>query len=568
MPPVRSRRRVLVASLAGLGFLAAMCGAFFAGLRSAENPPPFFQRLTFRRGTVFSAQFAPDGQTILYSAAWDGQPIRTFSARPGSPESSPLALPDANLLAISPSGEMAVGLDYTFAGTFIGGGGGTLARAPLAGGTPRQLLENVQQADWAPDGSSLAVVRFAGGRCRLEFPIGKVLYETSGWIGSPRVAPKGDLVAFVDHEQLGDDRGSVAVVDRAAKKTTLSGGWTSLRGLAWSSAGDEIWFDAGQAGMARALYSVTLAGRRRLLARVAGRLTLMDIFRDGRVLLVREDERIVLAGQAPGEVKERDLSWLHFSIAADLSADGKTILIAEISSEAVGANYAVYLRKTDGSPAVRLGEGQAGGLSPDGKWALAMLPTSPGQLVLLPTGVGESKVLPRGPIQQYHLATWFPDGKRVVFAATEPGRGVRLYAQRIDSGEPRAISAEGVVPVGLVISPDGESAAAGGPEGKFLLYPTKGGNPRPVPGLEANDVPVRWAADGRSLYLFHRGALPARIYRLDLATQRKEIWKEIVPSDPAGNVDVGPVLAAPEAGSYAYSLDRALDELYLVKGLR
>ncbi len=563
------KRRVLPRTvLAAAALLAALAAGLLLGRRWARIEPPSFHQITFSRGTIRSARFAPDGQTIVYSAAWDGGPLRLFLKHPESPDSLPLELPSANLLAISPSGEMAISLDCRI--THVGVCSGTLARAALAGGAPREMLEGVQQADSASDGTSLVVVRDVGGGARLEFPTGKVLYETAGHISHPRLSPKGDLIAFFDHPLPLDDRGSVAVVDLAGKKRTLSAGWETEQGLAWSPSGREVWFTAARAGASRALYGVKLSGRQRVIARVPGGLTLHDISRTGRVLLTRDSLRFGIPSLPPGETRERDLSWLEWSIATDLSADGKTLLFEE-EAEPVGANYAVCLRKTDGSPVVRLGEGSALALSPDGRWALTRLPHPTAPFVLLPTGTGEPKPLKRQEIGSSYPAAWFPDGKRILFAGKEAGRGVRFYVQSLEGGKPRPITPEGPAMgffSGVAISRDGRFVAAVGPNRKAALFPVDGGEPRPIPAIADEEVPLRWSGDGRSLYVSKFRELPARVFRIDLDTGRRVLWKELMPADPAGLEAIINILLTPDGKSYAYTYSRSLSDLYLVEGLK
>ncbi|MBI3664906.1 MAG: serine/threonine-protein kinase [Acidobacteria bacterium] len=561
-----SRKRRLAMALAMLALLVLCSGAtYLAGVRSGKSPPPSFHLLTFRRGSIYSARFASDGQTIVYGASWDGKPVEIFSTRPESPDSRALGFPGTDILAVSPSGEMAISLHRHFFAPFISSG--TLARASLAGSASREVLEDVQQADWGPDGSSVAVVRFGGGRNRLELPIGKVLYETAGWISHPRVSPRGDLVAFFDHPVVGDDGGAVAVVDLDGKKRILSSGWLSAMGLSWPRQGrDEVWFTATRSGLARALNAVSLAGQERLLARAPGTLTLHDISRDWRALVARDYPRQGIIALAPGETKERDLSWLDFSVPRDLSADGRMLLFDE-TGEGGGATYAVYIRKTDGSPAVRIGEGIALGFSPDGKWALAMTQSSGNQLTMFPTGPGELKRLPREGID-YQWASWFPDGKRLLVAGSEPGHGVRLYVQDLSGGKPRAITPEGISIRGSAVSPDGRAIICRNPDGKYFLYPADGGEPRSIPGLGPEELPSQWGADGRSLYIFRRGELPARVYRLDLSTGRKELWKQFMPADPTGVDGIGRPIVTVDGKSYVYNYARILSELYVVEGLK
>jgi eukaryotic-like serine/threonine-protein kinase len=571
----RKRGRLLPVLLA-CGFLVTLAVGLMAGKRlwgSAAASAPLYHEITFRRGEIRSARFAPDGQTILYSAAWQGNPVEIFSARQGTVESRSLGLGRAELLAVSPTGEMALALGSHPVGTWVNVG--TLARAPLAGGAPRPILEDVEWADWAPDGNSLAVVRNVGGRDRLEFPIGKVLYETSGgWISYPRVSPKGDFVAFIDHANQGDDGGSVAVVDLSGKTKKLTRDWYGTQGLAWSADGQEIWFTASELGLDHYLSAVTLSGKERSVTRVPGTLFVFDIWRDGRVLLARAGRRREMMALYQGEGKERDLSWLDYSYPADISADGKTVLFDE---EGVGGGvqygnaqeltYAVYVRSTDGSSAIRLGEGAADALSPDQKWVIVQTPGSPEQLRLLPTGAGETQPLTNDSIN-HQWARWFPDGKRFAFSGNEPGRGVRLYTQDISGGKPKAISPEGVDATAFAISPDGQLVIGIGPDQKGYFYPSAGGEPRIVNGLEPGDLPVSWNQDGRSIYLYRTGEVPAKVYQLELATGKKMIWKQIVPVDPTGVSTIGPVLMTPDGKTYAYGFHRTLGDLYLVEGLK
>ena len=559
-----TRRQLLQFVLVGLALFAAFGGGLVVGHRTEPAPPALYHQLTFRRGIIRMARFAPDGQTVVYGAAWEGNPIEIFAARPESPESRLLGLTRTEILAISPSGEMAVSLNPHLAGpyTLVG----TLARMPLAGGAPREILEEVQWADWAPDGTSLAVVRNIGGRNRLEFPIGRLLYEGGGWISHPRVSPRGDQVAFLDHPLQGDDGGSVSVVDLAGKKATLTTGQISAQGLAWSPRGEEIWFTATKSGSARSIYAVNLKGHERLVARMPGTLTLQDIGRDGRVLLVRDSWRRELQGHPAGEPKERDLSWLDYSYPADLSADGKTLLFDE-EGEGGGWSYAVYLRRTDGSPAIRLGQGQAVTLSPDGKWAISSPIGSPAQFVLLPTKAGEAKPLTNDRIN-HNWARWFPDGKRIVFSGNEPNQGTRLYVQDLASGKPESITPEGVNTPAFSLSPDAQVVAGIGPDQKGYLYTVTGGEPRPIPGLASGEEPISWSADGRSLYIYRPGELPAKVYRLEVATGQRTLLKQLMPSEPAGVNHIGPIVLTPDGKTYVYGYHRTLSDLYLVEGLK
>ncbi len=564
--PVGSRIRVLVPALAAAAIallVGLAAGKFLLQSPQVQASLPVYHPLTFRRGMVHAARFAPDGKTIIYSAAWEGKSLQLFTTRPESPESHELEPAGADVLAVSASGEMALSLRSHPVAQFLYSG--TLARVPLVGGAPREVMDNVEWADWAPDGSTLAIVRQEQGRHRLEFPPGQLLYEADGWIGHLRISPKADTIAFIDHPQLGDDGGAVAIVDLAKKKTTLSTGWDSIQGIAWSPGGDEIWFTATRTGGDRSLYAVNRSGTVRLLARVPGELTLLDVDRDGNVLLTRGNDRAGMIGLAPGEAKERDLSWLDWSSPGDLSADGRTVLFAE-TGEGGGPKYAVYLRKTDGSPAIRLSEGIGMALSPDGKWALARPNITPSPLVQLPTGVGEAKPLTHDSIN--HLwGRWLPDGKQLVFSGNETGHGFRLYVESPEEGKPRPISPEGVNPA-VVISPKGDFAASVGPDHKIYLYPIAGGEPVPVSGAEPDEAPTGWSADSRSLYVFRFGEIPARLFEIELSTGKRKLWKELVPADAAGIDTIRGLTITPDARAYVYGYIRTLSDLYVVEGLK
>ncbi|MGA9566289.1 MAG: protein kinase [Candidatus Korobacteraceae bacterium] len=574
-PPVAKRSK-LFPVLVGVGLLIAAAAGLLAGKRvwqTAAPSAPLYHEITFRRGEIRSARFTPDGQTILYSAAWQGNPVETFSARQGMVESRSLGLGRAELAAISSKDEMALLLNSHPVGTWVNVG--TLARAPIAGGAPRPVLEDVEWADWSPDGSSLAVVRNVNGRDRLEFPIGKVLYEASGgWISYPRVSPDGNYIAFFDHPNQGDDGGTVAVVDMSGNKKTLTRQWYGTQGLAWTPDGHEIWFTASELGLFHYISAVSLNKQLRLVTRVPGSLVIFDIWKDGHVLLARADRRREAMGLSPGATKERDLSWLDYSYPDDLSADGKTLLFDE---EGIGGGvqygvgqdltYAVYIRDTDGSPAVRLGEGGATSLSPDKKWVIIYTPSSPQQLRLLPTGAGESQPLTNDSIN-HHWAHWLPDGKRFVFSGNEAGKGVHYYIQDVSGGTPKAISPEGVDALAFAVSPDGQFVIGIGGDQKGYLYPTSGGDPRAVSGMEPGDIPINFSSDGHSIFSYRTGEIPAKVYRVDLASGKKTVWKEIAPLDPTGISTIGPIQMTPDGKTYVYGFHRTVGDLYLVEGLK
>jgi WD40 repeat protein len=553
-------RMVIVAAVA---LAAGLAAGVFLERHEGQVPQPVYHQLTYRRGTVYSARFAPDGQTVVYSAAWDGKPLELHTTRAGSPESTSLGLSGADILGMSSTGEMAVSLRSRY-GAFQQYG--TLARLPLAGGAPREILDQVNWADWSKDGSALAVARENGGFSQIEFPIGKVIYKTPGWIGDVRVSPNGDQVAFLNHPVLADDGGEVVTVDLASHHQSLSAGWISADGLAWAPRGDEIWFTATKAGVGRSLNAVSLSGKERLLARVPDSLTLLDIGRDGRALLKRETSRNEMKGHTNGDPQEHELSWFDGSLPAALSRDGRTLLFGEYG-EAGGSTYGVYVRAMDGSPPVRLGDGTAQDLSPDGNWALCVTHSAPEQIFLLPTKTGEPKTITHDNID-HHSSAFLSDGKQIIFAGSEPGQAVRLWLQELDGGKPRAISPEGGAIFAVFISPDGKQVVGLGADGRPNLFPVDGGEPRVISGVDARDRIAGFAGDGHSLYVHNIAGLPAVVSQLNIVTGKRTLWKQMVPADAAGVDNIGNFIISPDGNSYVYSYGRTLSDLYMVEGLK
>ncbi len=411
--------RTVLAMSAVTGVAVAMIGYFAALSFSAPVGSPQYERLTFRQGEVRSAKLAPDGNTIVYSASWEPPGRDMYSTRRGSPESLQLPFPNAQVASISSSGELAI--IAARRGVRNWANVGTLSRAPLSGGAAREIIEDVQDADWLPDGSNLVASRYVGGQYELHFPIGTVVYRTGGWITHPRVSPDGQTIAFLNHPILGDDRGSLAVVDRAGHLRTLSAEYESAQGLAWRPDGREVWFTAASRGFSRSLQAATLAGAVRTVHTTPGILVLCDIAMDGTVLLVHEIRQRGIKGWVKGASEERDLSWHDWSGPAALSDDGQ-MLLSEENGDGGGRGYSVYLRKMDGSPAVRLGSGSAPALSPDGKWVLTLRTDStPAQIQIIPTGTGEARAVTNDDITHLQLR-FMPDGKRMLFIGFAPGQ--------------------------------------------------------------------------------------------------------------------------------------------------
>ncbi len=552
---------VFLLVLAAVGFLA-----FSAGQRSSDRPVPTFRELTFRRGYLTAARFAPDPRSSIYSASWEGSPQTVFISSPNSTESRDLGLAQTIVLAVSSGGQMAVLRHFRVsdnAFTHMG----TLAQLSIGADAPRDLLDNVEEADWTPDGTALAVIHLSGGKRRVEYPIGKVLYETAGWISNLRFSPKGDRLAFIDHPLLGDDGGVVSVVDLRGKKTDLTQSWASAMGLAWVPSGDEVWFTATATGVSRPVHGVSLSGKVRELLSAPGTLTLHDVGPGGRALVTRDAMRAGAVGLAPGESKERDLSWQDWTVPSDLSPDGKTLLFVE-AGEAGGGEYAVFTRDTKGSSAVRLGQGTARALSPDGQWALILRQNmSPQDFVLLPTGVGQQRPLPTPNIIPAR-GQFFPDSKQIVFDGHEAGHASRIYVMSLDGGPPRPISPEGFSLRGVrALSHDGKRVAAISNEGLSLIS-IDGGEPQPLRGTQPGDVPLDWSSDGRTLLIGHRGETSCPVSRLDLQTGNITPWKTFSPSTVAGLVQSNCPGFSDDEQHYVFGYTWILSDLFLVENLK
>ncbi len=557
-PSAAPARRKGLPWIAAAGALAVVSvGAFVAGQRFAApsvTDEPAYHRLTYRRGQMRSAHYASDGKTIVYSAAWDGGDVRVYTTRAESPESMMLAFAKADVVSVSSSGELALVTNRRSVRAYAQVG--TLARASLSGGATRAVLEDVQDADWLPDGSGFAAARYVDSRYRLEFPVGKTVYETGGYISDVRVSADGALAAFLDHPILGDDRGTVAIVDRSGVKRTLSGEYSSLQGLAWSPAG-ELWFTGSSGGSARSLQAVTPAGVLRTLARVPANLHLGDVGADGSALLWQENTRIGIVGRAPGEKTDRDLSWLDWSINPGISRDGRTVVFTE-QGDGGGPQYSVYMRQTDGTPAVRLGAGDVMALSPDGKWVLVQrLNPAPPQFLLLPTGAGEARQVTNDALS--HDTGWFTaDGAHIMFAGFEGKQPPRLYLQALSGGSPKAITPEGVTGIP---SPDGTLTAF---RGQF--YPAIGGAPTPIPGFQAGDRVVQFAAEPRTLFIARLlDSGDQQIFRLDPAGRRTPL--HLIPNPPGAIGGLGFAIT-PDGSAFVMGYYVAQSDLFRVTGIR
>jgi len=527
---------------------------------SARRELPVYKRLTFRSGSIGTARFSRDGRTIIFGAAWEGNPSEVFVSRVDGTEARPLGIGPSELLSVSKNGELAVLLKPSF---YVWWASGTLATVPLEGGTPREVAEDVTGADWAPDGSGLAIVR---DYQKLEYPIGNVLFQSVGLLSHPRFSPDGKSIAFIDHPPA-TSVGSLVICDTKGRAKVLAGGFASVGGVAWAPDGKEIWFGGVRGGIEQQLLAVSPDGKERLVTREIGSITAHDIAQDGRVLFTRDDFRTGMKALVPHSTEEHDLSWFDLSLMGAISADGEMVAFSE-SGEAVGGKGYSYVRSIRGTPAVRLGEGRPWSISPDKRWVIATggetLPLA-GQLVLLPTGSGEAKRYP--PMQDsIWSAKFLADGKQIIFRVGV-GDATRTYLMALDTGKVKPALPDGVI--GTVVSPDGKSVvarSASGPARK--IYDLAGGAPRPIKGLKEDEYVDAWGKDPLPLYVAAReGPAVLSLFRLDPVTGHRQFWRRLLPSDPAGVREIADLYIAPDAQAYGYSYYRLLSQVYVAEGL-
>lgn len=522
---------------------------------NARPSPPVFKQLTFRKGAVSAARFALDGHTIVYSAAWDNPSFKIFSSRDDGNEVHELGLV-GNIQSVSRSGELAVILDNS-----------NLARLPLNGGAPRELTDNIISADWSPDGNQLAVSRLANGRCHVEFPIGKTIYETIGFISDVRVSPRADAIAFMEHPNASDDRGIVLILDFRSKNRTISREWEGEQGLAWAPDGREILFTATSGTEnERDLYAMSWSGSIRLVYRAPGGVWLNDIAADGRVLLRHEERRFeVTIGQVGGEAHL--LSPMQVMELGSVSRDGRFAALTDMTGSGT-PDYQIYLAPLDGSPAVLLGSGNAGGISPDNKWVTSILPSDTAKIFLLPTGIGEPKTV-SAPHFTYQRVTWSSDLQTLVVIGSQAGSPVRFWVQKTDGSPPKPVTPEGI-DSGLLITLDHvDYIGAYEGNGSVRLYPLDGSEPKAVAGFAQTDSLVGGSSESNTVYVMPDApAIPRRLEKLNIVTGQRRPFAFILPADPAGLLSIGRPRITADEKRFVGTQYRQVSTLYVASGLK
>lgn len=549
---------VLSALMLGLGWWLARIGG--------RAPLGEYQPITFRTGSVGNARFTPDG-SIVYMARWDGGESQLYVGRTDDHGARELGVKDAELLSISKTGELAIRLKAASLGGYAVAG--TLARLPMSGGTAREVLDSVQDADWAADGERMAVVRYVpeNGHWHLEYPIGKVLFDSIGWISSPKISQDGKWVAFADHQnQSGDDEGSVALIgaDGEGKEKILSSGWTTLQGINWSPAGDEIWFTSSNSGNSGNLRAVTLSSKLRTITNVPGGMWLEDV-RNGMALTVTHQRRIGILGTPPEGKQERELGWFGWSELGGITPDGRKIVFDE-EGDGGGPNYTVFVRDTDGSPPVRIGEGIGLAISPDAKWVITQ-PAKGGPLSIIPTGAGEARQLTHDKVS-YQIVHWLAGGKELLASGIEEGHGIRDYIIEVSSGNSKAITPEGLA--GSLPSPDGRSTVVLRSDGKWGIWPLDGSGLRLIPGLDSSFRVRGWAPNGDAVLAVsvRQREKIRNVYQVNTHTGKMEPGKTFGEGAAPGATIGSNSYVSGDGGAYAYVYQQKLSQVYVVRGLK
>ena len=567
----RNRRTILLwAALAVIPILAAV----LTGLvyQRVSSPPPSFKRLTFFRGTLDRAAFANHGQTILYSAQVNGQPSSLYSLSKGAAEPIQLGPPGTHLLSVSAGNDLLV---LRNARIWAEGNQGTLAQTTQAGTGLREIAERVIMADWAPDGQTYAVERFSNANAtttqttQIDFPFGKVAYQSAGRLTNLRVSPDGRHLLFLEHTIAPGAPVHLQILGMDGRVETLARG-PQVDSAIWGPFGREIWL-AEQEGDQTTLSKIALSGSRKTLWRGAGSFELQGVDEDGRLLvsLQRVEDQVETAGE--DSVFPRNLSWLNSTYAAGFSRDGRTLLFTE--SNTGGASLdGIYLRRAGEPAPVRLGSGTGCDISPDARTVLGLRPD--GQYQLIPTGAGSTRNLDTGP--GTGGAGWFfPDGRRILLDKVLPNGVSQMVICDLEQVSIRPAAPEnftcftGQRP----LSPDGTRMALYATDTKtsevtFWIFPVGGGERTPLKGILPKEVLQAWTEDGKGLYVFERGTVPTQIVRVDVITGRREPWNVFVPADPAGIRGITNFEITRDAKRVAFNYKRVLSQLFLVEGLK
>ncbi len=558
----KSQKSWLPWAVAATGVLLIGTAMWWLGRASGVKPQPRYTRLSYLQGFLSNARFAKDAQTVLYSAQWANDPLQVYSVRLEFPQSVKVDLPSSSLLALSSNGDLQLAVDPVYRSNFITG---TLAQAQMSGGTPRALEKDVISADYAPDGKTFAVARVANRRVQLEYPSGKVIFTTPGYLDYVRVSPDGTEVAFVEHSVYGDDRGWVSVIGRDGKYKKLTREYATIQGLAWNPKGSEIWYSAADETDLQIL-AVSLAGNARKILTTPQRTRLLDIAPDGRALISNEkfETEIVAIDPTTGK-QRRGLEWFNGSGLADITPDGKAILFEEWGGPA-GPLYLVVYRKLDGSAPVALGPGASPRFSPDGTMTAGQLLTIPPQVVLNPIGLGESRRFSLGEIVNLRTLSWFPDGKHLLLVASTEGQPFRTYQMDLAGGKPMPIGPPDFT--AFAIDKPAKRIVGRNSSGETVVFQIDTQKQEVIPGILEQEVVQSWTQDEQALLVVSSSTWEAQLSRVEVPTGKRTLLQKVQLDERAGSNYNLTICYAEGSRTYAFNTRRIFSTLYLVEGLQ
>jgi eukaryotic-like serine/threonine-protein kinase len=561
--PVAAPKKFSLWIAAAVVLIAAGVLIWYAVGGKSAAPHLKFTRLTYQQGYLPNARFAKDGGTVVYGAQWGGDPFAIYTVRTEFPQSTKVDVPSAILFSVAPSGEMEIGVAPVHHTNFLSG---TMSQTLMAGGAPREQINDVMAADYAPDGKTLALVRSANQKIQLEYPAGKVIYSTSGYLDYVRISPDGKTVAFAEHPVFDDDRGWVGIIDEQGNHKQLTNEYSTIQGIAWSRNGKEIWHTACVESTDRQLRAVDLSGKQREILAIPAGMRLLDIAQDGRVLITTEDMRSEINGIDPATGKERKgLEWFNGSGVGDLAPDGKAILYEEWGGPA-GLLYLVVYRKLDGSAPTALGEGTTPKFSPDGLTAAAPVLSRPPKVALHPIGPGESRRFAVGNIATLRDVEWFPDGKHLVLVGSAEGEPLRTYEMDLDGGKPQPIGPPDFRGVG--VAKDGMRIVGTRASGEAVIFDKGSQQLQTISGIERGELIQGWTEDGQALLVTASTPWEGQIYRVEVGSGKRTLLQKVELVDKAGVSLNLRLYYAERSKTYVYETRRILSNLYIVEGLQ
>ncbi len=532
-------------------------------------PVATFTPWTFESQSIFIARFTPDGQTMVYDAMPAvGQTPRLFVIRADHPDPVTVGPDSTHLLSVSPSGKLAIltHAKYLAHRLFLG----TLSTMSLGGEAPHELVAGVREADWAPDDTSMAVVRDSSGSDLLEYPVKTVLVRSAGYLSDPSVSPSGDAVAYFEHPGKYDDRGSAVIVNRSGDIVARSPEAWGLEGIAWQADGSGIFYSGAgtELGSQYQVRALSRSGRDRLVLSGAGNLIVQDVSQGGRLLVTQDQTPFVLVGKGRNAPTETTLGVRDLSTVGTMSRDGQYLAFADEGAFG-GPNYTVLWRKTDGSPPVPLGEGEPAAISDDNALVLALVFSTPPRLMLYPTGPGTAQRLDSGQFQSLQYAGGIRVAGRdttIFFCGAEPKQAGRCYIKKLPAGSITPITPPGANRGWL--SPDGDRVLALGDS--FSIYSTDGGPSQPALGFRPDDVPIRWSPDGHDVWVWANpyAISPLHVDRVNPVTGARASLVDIVPRDLTDVRAVAFPTLADDPHSYAFDEYPYMSRLFTVDGVR